>query len=124
MANHKRSQAAVFGGFGRACDELFDELLGRWRGGAAGPSAPIAAVDRGDHYEVQIAAGVPDPCALDVEVTESSLRVRVPAGALPQAEHRVDFSRPVDRERTSARWADGVLTITLPKQSGRRVKIE
>lgn len=124
MANQKRSWVLASGGFDRECDELFDELLSRWRSGLAAKAAPIGALDRGDHYEVQIAADIAEPQALEVEVTESSLCVRVPQGALPRTEHRVNFARPVDRERTSARWANGVLTVTLPKQSGRRVKIE
>jgi HSP20 family molecular chaperone IbpA len=124
VANQKRSWAIAAGDFERTCDELFDELLGSWRRGTAPGVAPMVAVDRGGHYEVRIAADVADPRTLVVEVTGATLRVRVPEGALPPIEHSVSFAHPVDRERTTARWARGVLTITVPKQRGRRVKIE
>lgn len=124
MANQKRSWTITPSGLDRACDELFDELLGRWRGSTGGEAAPVGAVDCGDHYEVRIFADVPEPSALEVEVTNLSLRVRVPESALPRSEHTINFAHPVDRERTTARWVQGVLTVTLPKQSARRVKVE
>ena len=34
------------------------------------------------------------------------------------------FAQPVDRERTTARWAASVLTIVLPKLRGRRIKVQ
>jgi HSP20 family molecular chaperone IbpA len=124
VASQKRSWTIATGGLDRACDELFDELINRWRGGIAVGSASVSAVDCGDHYEVHIVANVSDPDAVEVEVTDLSLHVRVPPGALPRSEHSINFARPVERERTTARWAQGVLTVTLPKQKGRRVKIE
>ncbi len=123
MANHKRSRAIAAGDFERACDELFDELLGRWRGGFAAEATPAVAVDCGGYYEVRIAADVSDPRTLSVEVSGSTLIVRIPAGELPPVEHRLTFAQPVDSEQTAARWARGVLTIRLPKARGRRVKI-
>lgn len=124
MANHKRSGAIANRDFEHACDELFDELLGRWRGGLTAGAGSAAALDCGDRYEVRILARVDNPQALEVEVTGSALRVRTPQGELPAVEESVSFAHPVDRERTTARWALGVLTVTLPKQHVRRVKIE
>jgi HSP20 family molecular chaperone IbpA len=36
----------------------------------------------------------------------------------------VTFAQPVDRERATARWASGMLTVVLPKLPGRRVKVQ
>lgn len=124
MANQKRFRAIAAGDFERACDELFDELLGRWRTGFAVEAEPAVALDCGGHYEVRVAADVADPRALAVEVSGSALVVRVPAGARPPFEHRVTLAQPVDSERTVARWARGVLTIRLPKARRRRIKVE
>jgi HSP20 family molecular chaperone IbpA len=121
----KRSDTKALRDFERACDELFDEWLGRWHGGAAAPSSGrIAVIDRGEEYEVRIEATVEDPEVIHVEVGEAALLVRIPGGARPVVERRITFAQPVDRERTTARWADGMLTILLPKLRGRRVKVE
>ncbi|HZO81016.1 MAG TPA: Hsp20/alpha crystallin family protein [Candidatus Binataceae bacterium] len=124
MANQKRSGAIALRDFERACDELFDELLGRWRGEFAAAGEPAMVVDCGNHYEVRIAVEVPDPRTLAVEISGSKLVVRVPAGALPPVEHRLTFAHPVDSEHIRARWAHGVLTIRVPKAQARRIKIE
>jgi HSP20 family molecular chaperone IbpA len=120
----KRSDTITLRDFERACDEVFDEWLGRWRGGAApGVSAGVIVVDRGEEYEVRVEAAVEDPEVIHVEVGEAGLIVRIPAGAHPAVERRMTFAQPVDRERTMARWAGGILTIVLPKLRGRRVKV-
>lgn len=121
----KLSDTKALRDFERACDELFDEWLGRWRSGAAAvASAGAVAVDRGEEYEVRIEAAVADPQAIYVEVGETSLIVRIPAGAGPAAEHKVTFVQPIDRERATSRWQNGMLTVTLPKQRGRRLKVQ
>jgi HSP20 family molecular chaperone IbpA len=121
----KRSDKTTLRNFERACDELFDEWLGRWRGGAAlGASAGAIVVDRGEEYEVRVEAAVEDPEVIHVEVSEAGLIVRIPPGAHPAIERRMTFAQPVDRERTTARWAGGMLTIVLPKLRGRRVKVQ
>jgi len=120
----KGSDIARLRDFERACDELFDEWLGRWHGGAAAAVSPSAViVDRGDRYEVRIEAAVEDPEVIHVEVTEVSLTVRIPAGTHPEVERRMSLTHAVDRESTTAQWADGVLTIVLPKLRGRRIKV-
>jgi HSP20 family molecular chaperone IbpA len=121
----KRSDTITLRDFARACDELFDEWLGRWRGGAAsGASAGAVVVDRGEQYEVRIAAAVEDPEVIEVEINQADLIVRIPAGAYPAVERRMTFAQPVDHERTTAHWAAGELTIVLPKLRGRRVKVQ
>jgi HSP20 family molecular chaperone IbpA len=121
----KRSDTIGLRAFERACDELFDEWLGRWHGAAApGASGGAVVVDRGDEYEVRVEAAVDDPDVIEVEVSDTGLIVRIPAGARPAVERRMTFAQPVDRERTTARWAASVLTIVLPKLRGRRIKVQ
>jgi HSP20 family molecular chaperone IbpA len=120
----KRPDTITLRDFERACDELFDEWLGRWHGGAAaGVSAGAVVVDRGEEYEVRVEAAVEDPEVIHVEVSEAGLIVRIPAGRHPAVERKMTFVQPVDRERAVARWTDGMLTIVLPKLRGRRVKV-
>ncbi len=114
----------MLGGFESACDELFDELLGRWRSRPLRIEMPAVQVDRGNQYEVRIEASVADPRTIEVEVSASNLIVRIPPGARPGVQHTITFAQRVDSERTTARWSNGVLTITLPKQRGQRVKVE
>jgi HSP20 family molecular chaperone IbpA len=121
----KRSDTITLREFERACDELFDEWLGRWhRGAAAGISAGVVVADRGEEYEVRVEAAVEDPKVIEVEISEAGLIVRIPPGAHPAVERRMTFAQPIDHERTTARWAAGMLTIVLPKQRGRRVKVQ
>lgn len=121
----KRSDSITLRDFERACDELFDEWLGRWRGGpATGVSAGAVVADRGEEYEVLVEAAVEDPKVIDVEISEAGLIVRIPPGAHPAVERRMTFAQAVDHERTTARWAAGMLTIVLPKLRGRRVKVQ
>jgi HSP20 family molecular chaperone IbpA len=121
----KRSDTRTLRDFERACDELFDEWLGRWRGGAAaGISAGAVVADRGEEYEVRVEAVVEDPKVIYVEISETGLIVRIPSGAHPAVERRMTFAQPVDHERTTAHWAAGMLTIVLPKLRGRRIKVQ
>jgi HSP20 family molecular chaperone IbpA len=81
-------------------------------------------IDRGEEFEVQVEAAVDDPEVIHVEVTERALIVRIPPGAHPAVERRMTLAQPVDHERTTARWANGMLSIVLPKLRGRRVRVE
>ena len=58
------------------------------------------------------------------QTENADLIVRIPAGARAPVEHTVTFAQPVDRERATARWASGMLTVVLPKLPGRRVKVQ
>ena len=121
----KRSDTMALRDFERVCDELFDEWLGRWHGGAAAAASRSAVVvDRGDEYQVRIEAAVEDPEVIQVEVTDASLTVHIPAGAYPGVERTMRFAQTVDPERATAQWAGGMLTIVLPKLRGRRVKVQ
>jgi HSP20 family molecular chaperone IbpA len=121
----KRPNPRALSDFERACDELFDEWLGRWRGGAAvGAPAGALVTDRGEDYVVQVEAVVDDPEVIDVEIGGAGLIVRIPSGVRPAIERRFTFAHAVDHERTTARWAAGLLTIVLPKLRGRRVKVQ
>jgi HSP20 family molecular chaperone IbpA len=121
----KRSDSIALRDFERACDELFDEWLGRWRGGPAGGiSTGAVVVDRGEEYEVRVEAAVEDPKVIDIEVSEAGLMIRIPPGAHAAVERRITFAHAVDHERTTAHWAGGMLTIILPKLRGRRVKVQ
>jgi len=112
--------------FSRTFDELFDGMLQRWRmAHAAGESEHAIVRDHGDHYEVLIALGGVDPDQVDIQVSERSLTVRVPADASALCEGSFAFSEPLRREAVTARVADGMLEITLPKLArSRRVRVE
>ena len=125
----KRSDAITLRDFERACDELFDEWLGRWRGGGSAAAAGrgvagAVVVDRGQEYEVRVEAPVENPEIIEVEVNQADMIVRIPAGTYPALERRMTFAHAIDRDRTVARWADGVLTIVLPKSRGQRIKVQ
>jgi HSP20 family molecular chaperone IbpA len=120
----KISEVKVLGTVGHVCDELFDELVGRWRERPFASATPAVKVDHGGEYEVRVEALVANPRAIDVEVSASNLVVRIPPGARPGFVHAITFAQRVEPEETRARWSDGVLIITLPKQRARRVKVE
>ena len=122
----KLSDAITLRDFERACDELFDEWLGRWHGRAgARPSSGAVVLDRGEAYEVWVEAAVSDPGVIEIELSDATLVVRIPAqDAKPSVERRITFAHPVDREQATARWAEGKLAVVLPKARGRRIKIQ
>src|SRR6267143_6894403 len=104
----KRSDMTALLNFERACDELFDEWLGRWHGAAApGASGGAVVVDRGAEYEVRIEAAVEDPEVIHVEVSEAGLIVRIPGGAHPAVERRMTFGKPTVAGARRRRGAAG-----------------
>src|SRR5260370_9355362 len=115
MSQMKRSNMVALLNFERACDELFDEWLGRWHGAAApGTSGGAVVVDRGEEYEVRIEAAVEDPEVIHVEVSEAGLIVPIPTGAQPAVERRITFPQPDDHDGTTAARAGGIATIVVP----------
>ncbi|MGH7935203.1 MAG: Hsp20/alpha crystallin family protein [Candidatus Binataceae bacterium] len=117
--------AVTIGDFERAFDELFEELLiSRWR---RGKDAPVyrdeAVLDLGPSYEVRIALAGATPQAMDVEVTDQRLHVRIVAAGGGVLARTFDFPHAVDREAVTAKCAEGVLRVILPKRKGRRVVI-
>jgi HSP20 family molecular chaperone IbpA len=121
-----RFAAITLSDFQRAFDELFAELLTTpWRCGEARAEFERAeVVDLPDHYEVRIA--VPRERARDVgvEVHGQRLMLRAPSTLGGSIDSSYSFSGPIDAERVSARWANNVLTIEVPKAKGQRVALK
>jgi len=112
--------------FSRAFDELFDDMLQRWRM-AQGAGAPTHAIvrDYRDRYEVLIALGGVDPDKLDIRVGERTLTVRVPDDVSALCEGSFAFSEPLQHNAVTAKATGGTLTIVLPKLArSRRVRVE
>jgi HSP20 family molecular chaperone IbpA len=98
---------------------MFDDLLiSRWRQGER-----AVAVDLGDSYKVKIAAANADPQAMELEVSDYAMHLRVPAVA-GASKHTCRFAHPIDSERVTASWREGVLEIVLPKRRPRRITVE
>ena len=118
--------ASTLDDFSRAFDELFDDMLERWRM-AHGAGAPRHAIvrDYGDRYEVLIALGGVDPDKLDIRVGERTLTVRVPDDVSALCEGSFAFSEPLQHHAVTAKATGGTLAIVLPKLArSRRVRVE
>jgi HSP20 family molecular chaperone IbpA len=111
--------------FQRAFDEFFDDLLiDRWHCGVeARESARAQVVDLRDHYEVRIAVSGVNANEIEIEVAGQRLVVRVPSATGGAVESAFTFAESIDRDATTARCAEGILTIVVPKRRGRRVKL-
>jgi HSP20 family molecular chaperone IbpA len=102
--------------FQRDFDELFDELLiGRWRAPTT-ESEPAMVLEHKDAYEVRLCTGAFKPPDLEVVVTGKRLTVRARHGD-NSWERLVDLKDPVQTEKVSAKWADRILTVHLPKKN-------
>ncbi|HVC45137.1 MAG TPA: Hsp20/alpha crystallin family protein [Candidatus Binataceae bacterium] len=126
MASRRPTSGAPdpFADFTRAVDELFDDLLiARWREPRTRAGHGASVIDRGTDYAVQLAVVGHDPNAVEIEVSERRLIVRIP-GPTGFAERSFDFAHPIECDGVSARWRDGALLIVLPKKPGRRVAVE
>lgn len=110
---------AALDDFRRALDQTFDELLiGPWRPGA-GKRVPAIIIERDEGYEVRIGTGDFAPHELEVEVAgDSRLTVRARHGAR-KWEQSMSFNAPVETEKVTARWAEGVLTVLAPRRDRR-----
>ncbi len=108
--------------FGRAFDELFDELLiGRWRTVVHHAAHGQALVmDCGERYQVRMSTAGLDPREMEVDVGERRLTVRTRSAAGGVSERTFTFGEPVEREAVTARWSEGALVILLPKSKKRR----
>ncbi|MFI5352259.1 MAG: Hsp20/alpha crystallin family protein [Candidatus Binatales bacterium] len=112
--------------FTRAFDELFDDMLDRWRM-AQGAGEPRHAIvrDYGDRYEVLIALGGVDPDKLDIQISGRTLTVRVPGDMAALCEGSFAFAEPLQHEAVTAKATGGTLAIVLPKLArSRRVRVE
>jgi HSP20 family molecular chaperone IbpA len=104
--------------FQRDFDELFDELLiGRWRTPAA-ESDPAMVLEHENAYEVRLCTGAFKPSELEVVVNEKNLTVRATHADNPW-KRQLNFADPVQTEKVSAKWANRILTIVLPKKNTR-----
>jgi HSP20 family molecular chaperone IbpA len=104
--------------FQRDFDELFDELLiGRWRVPAT-ESEPAMVLERKNAYEVRLCTGAFKPSELEVVVSEKQLTVRAKHGDHAW-ERLVRFTDPVQTEKVTAKFANRILTVVLPKKSKR-----
>jgi HSP20 family molecular chaperone IbpA len=113
--------------FQRAFDELFDDLLiGPWRLAQAVAQPGNALVhDLGDRYEVHVALGDANPNDVEVEVSERTLKVRVPGESGSFSESSFSFPEPVQHDTVTANASAGDLAITLPKsRTTRRVRVQ
>ena len=105
--------------FQRDFDELFDELLiGRWRAPAT-VSDPAMVLERENAYEVRLCTGAFKPSELEVVVNEKNLTVRAMHADNPW-ERQLNFTDPVQTEEVSAKWANRILTVVLPKKNKRQ----
>ena len=103
---------------------MFDELLvARWRGRSGFNNERVVAVDQGESYQVTLPTADADPQNLELEVSDHSLRLRIP-GWSGSAQNTCHFPHPIDSERVTASWRDGILQVTLPKKRGRRIVVE
>ena len=108
---------SAFEQFEETIDELFDDILiERWRARPGGFAGEAVILEREDAYEVQIATGVADPHALDVQVTENRLTIRATSPMGTRLERSFSFESPIDRDAVKAKWTDRKMIITLPKK--------
>lgn len=120
------SSRGLIADFERAFDEFFDEMLiDRWKSGTPGLEFDrTQVVDRGDRYEVRIAAVGVDPAKIEAEVSGQRLAVRVSDKLGGTLESAFAFSDSIDGEASTAKWSEGTLVITLPKMKARRIALK
>lgn len=110
--------------FERAIDEFFDEMLiSRWRAAAPEEFERSQVLDLPDAYQLRIAIPGADPKTIAVEMSGQKLCVRAPAGREGSFESAYSFAVPVDEQGVEANWAAGVLTVRVPKQKPRIIKV-
>ena len=117
MAKMKRTDFSI------VCDEFFEDILGRWRR-AGGGRSEAAVTDRSGEYEIQLNLSDADPQSIEVEATSHALSVYKVVATGASARQIFTLPAEVDCEAVSATWSNGVLTVTLPKKSVRRIAID
>jgi HSP20 family molecular chaperone IbpA len=97
-------------------------LTARWHGRQGSVGDRVIAVDKGESYQVTIPTADADPKTFELEVSDHSLRLNIRrwSGLVQNTCH---FANPIDSERVTATWRDGVLQVTLPKKRGRRIPV-
>jgi HSP20 family molecular chaperone IbpA len=115
----------ILGQFERTIDEFFDELLiDRWRAGVGNRFEQGEVIDHPDSYEIRVTTEGIDPAKIEVESLGQRLTVRAPVGPNRNIESSFRFAEAIDAEAASARWTNGVLTVILPKQKTRRIRLK
>ncbi|MGH7864433.1 MAG: Hsp20 family protein, partial [Candidatus Binataceae bacterium] len=76
-----------------------------------------------DRYELRMDVGSAHAQQIDIEVADLRVVVRVPDDAGRMVERAFKFAESVERDAANAHWADGVLTIVVPKRKTRRIKL-
>lgn len=111
-----RSFPPTIADFERDIDQLFDELLvGRWCSPAT-ENEPAIVLERDNAFEVRLCTGAFKPPELEVVVNEKNLTVRGRRGE-NSWERLIGFSQPLQTELVTAKWANRILTVILPKKS-------
>ncbi|MGO9057770.1 MAG: Hsp20/alpha crystallin family protein [Candidatus Binataceae bacterium] len=106
------------GDFQRVFDELFDELLiDRWHVPAS-EKEPAVVLERPNAYEVRLCTGAFKPSEVNLEVSEHRLTARARRGD-NLWERLLTFTDAIETEKVTAKWANRILTVLLPKQTKR-----
>lgn len=113
----------VFDQFQRAFDDLFDDLLQRWGCRGAEQFERAELTDFPDRYEIRLNAAGMDPSTVEVHTHERRVTVAAPAPGGEKLETSFNLPQPIDAEAASAKWADDLLTIVLPKRKVRRILV-
>jgi HSP20 family molecular chaperone IbpA len=110
--------------FDRVFNEVFEDLLiNRWRARrSVRNSGDAVVVEDEDSYLIRIAAPEANPNELAVEVSEWRLVLRIPT-VQGLKESTLDFSHAIDIEHVTARFAAGILEVTVPKARGRKIEV-
>ena len=119
--------------YNSAVDSLFNEFLrGPARRADAVRAIPFEVTEQGDTYVV--AADLPGVRKEDIQIEIDGARVTISAGSKSEkpvgegervlysersagrAVRSFELGAEIDKDRANARYADGVLTLTLPKK--------
>jgi HSP20 family protein len=133
---------AAYAQMRREMESLMDRLTGAAGDGqTAGVFPPVNVAEDGDHYYVRALVPGLDPAQLDVSVVNQTVTIsgtRAAAAEEGASVHRKErpegsFSRSVtlpalfEGGAVEAKYADGILTLTLPKPATakpRRVTVQ
>ncbi|MGH7778536.1 MAG: Hsp20/alpha crystallin family protein [Candidatus Binataceae bacterium] len=115
----------IFGGFERAVDAFFDEMLvDRWKCGAAIEFEHTEFSDLPDRYEIKLASRGIEPITIEVEARGQRLTVRAAAGQFGPLESVFDLGENVEPESAAATWSRGVLSVVVPKHKARKIALK
>ena len=114
----------------RVMDRLFDETWGNAQGNLNAQALALDVHESANDYKVVTALPGVKPENIDINYLDRTLTIGVEIPERPVAEgskalvnehvygkftRNVTLAQPVDAEKIVAEYADGVLTLTLPK---------